>query len=112
MTDDPAQTGLAAPLRAALATPDRFAALTAIRELILERNQSQRVVVFAYACILEIHSAGLPMLLDRFDDHDLDQLEMIMEEIGALGVLADLCQLRGAIGQLVVRDGLSLEQAT
>src|SRR5687768_5440322 len=86
-----------ATIKQALELPDRFEALTAIREAIPERNEAQKQVVLAYACILEASSAGLSIVLERFDDDELDQMEAVLEALGAEATLADLRRLRAAV---------------
>jgi hypothetical protein len=70
--------------------------LAKVREVIAETNKEQRVVVWAFACVLETHSAGLLILLDRFTGAELGRMEKALDAIGAKRTLADLRKLRRA----------------
>jgi hypothetical protein len=98
-------------LQGALEGTERFEALTTIREAIAEKNREQTVVGTAYACILETHSAGLSILLDRCDDSELDQIEQALTTIGAKATLADLVRLRALVSQACL-SGASREEAS
>jgi hypothetical protein len=80
-------------VRRALATKEP---LVNVREAIAERNREQKVVVWAFACILETGAAGLPILLDRFTRAELGRIEAALEEIGARVAVKELRALRRA----------------
>jgi hypothetical protein len=84
-----AKRGLAA-LKKALGAPDAAEALANCRALIPDDGQGpQQVVVHAYACVLEVDSAGLSILFDRFDDDELARCQSALDAIGATGALTD-----------------------
>ena len=70
--------------------------LAKVREAIAETNEEQRVVMWAFACLLETNSAGLSILLDRFTGPELGRMEKALDTIGAKRTLADLRKLRQA----------------
>jgi hypothetical protein len=93
--------------------------LSDVRELLPDTGEgAQEVVVYGYACILETNSAGLSILLDRFDDVELGRFDRSLESIGAKQTLADLRRLavlfRGAIseGQDRLRAAETVGQST
>jgi hypothetical protein len=76
-----------AVIRKALASSDP---LGNVREAIAEENKTQKVVVWAFACILETNSAGLTILFERFTLPEIARIERTLAEIGASRTLADL----------------------
>ncbi|HEX7337246.1 MAG TPA: hypothetical protein VF252_08565 [Gemmatimonadales bacterium] len=88
-----------ARLKKALGSDDP---LPNIRALIPDDGaNAQAVVVHAFACILETGSAGLSVLVDRFEDDELAKIISSLEAIGARATLADLRQLRAALQRAV-----------
>ena len=84
-----------ARLKKALASADP---LPNIRALIPDDGPNeQSVVVHAFACILETGSGRLSIVLDRFDDDELDRISSSPEIIGATRTLAHLQRLRSAL---------------
>ena len=99
-----AKKGLAA-LEKALGAPDAAEALANCRELVPDEGKGpQQVVVYAYACVLEVTSAGLSILFDRFDDDELAKCESAIEAIGATGALADFRTLQ-TMFRTAIADG-------
>ena len=79
-----------AAIRQALQTDDPAEALAAVRALVPDDGEGpQQVVVYAYACILEVNSAGLSILFDRFEDDELARCRAALEAIGAERTQAD-----------------------
>ena len=79
-----------AAIRKALQSDDPVEALAAVRSLVPDDGEGpQQVVVYAYACILEVNSAGLSILFDRFEDDELARCQAAFEAIGAERTQAD-----------------------
>ena len=79
-----AQAKSVAALRKALQANEPVEALAQVRELVPDDGEGpQQVIVYAYACILEVNSAGLPILFDRFEDDELAKCQAAFEAIGA-----------------------------
>jgi hypothetical protein len=58
--------------------------LQQLRELLpAETGKAQQVLVWGYACMLEVNSAGLPMLFDRFSAAERRRIDRALEAIGA-----------------------------
>jgi hypothetical protein len=102
------QTTRLAAIRKALASDDP---LSGVREAIAEENKQQRVVVWAYACILETSSAGLTILFERFTPPEILKIERALAAIGAAQTAADLRTLRQAF-ENAVDAGSSREDAS
>jgi 2-keto-4-pentenoate hydratase/2-oxohepta-3-ene-1,7-dioic acid hydratase in catechol pathway len=66
---------------------------------------------WAYACILETHSAHLSILFERFDGAERAQIAQALEQIGASQTLADLRAL-GAVFDAGVAAGLDPADAS
>jgi hypothetical protein len=61
--------------------PDK---LQQLRELLPgETGRAQQVLVWGHACALEVNSAGLPILFDRFSAAELRRIDRALEAIGA-----------------------------
>jgi hypothetical protein len=103
-----ADRGRLSKLKKALSSGDP---LPQVRELIAERNKEQQVVVWAYACILEVNSAGLTIAFDRFTPPELAKIGAALREIGATQTLADLALLRRAFDD-ATEHGMSRMEAS
>ncbi len=98
-----------AELRAALVSDDF--PLAQFRELMPEGSPEQDVVVFVFAAILDTNSAGLYILLDRYDSDELNIICKGLQTVGATETLTDLQALRRAFGNAVA-SGLDQFQAS
>ena len=67
------------------------------------KTKAQRVVIYAYAAVLEAESAGLSILFDRFNARERRQIEGALEDLGAVGTLRDFVKLRRAFDGAVRR---------
>ena len=99
-------------LQRALASED----LGAVRELLPvlpgdAANKAQRVVIHAYAAILEVNSAGLSILFDRYNRRELRQVSSALAAIGADRTLGDFSQLERALARAVARGRSRLQAA-
>jgi hypothetical protein len=110
MAKKPRPTLRLTTIRRALASGDRFEAITAIREAIAEKNREQKIVVWVYACILETNSAGLTILFDRYTPPEITKMERALVESGAAGTAADLRTLRQEL-ETAVDGGMTREDA-
>ena len=90
------QARRAAKLKAALAMDDPFEALSSVREELPDDGEgAQQVVVYGMASILEINSAGMSILFERFDEHELAKIRDALEAIGASATVRDFRALEG-----------------
>ncbi len=87
-----------ARLRQALSADDPLAA---IEGLIDDTTAAGQVFRHAFACLLETHSAGLPILFDRFEEDDLRRVEAALAAIEATRTLADYRTLKAAFDAAV-----------
>jgi hypothetical protein len=68
--------------------------LSTVRELLVsERNKPQQVVVWVHACILETNSAGLSILVDRFNRKEIARIDRALDTIGATVTRKALAQI-------------------
>ena len=89
-----------AAIRKALRSNDPVEALANVRALVPDDGEGpQQVVVYAYASILEVNSAGLSILFDRFEDDELARCRTAFEVIGARRTLADFRALHALFAQ-------------
>ena len=87
----PARARSVAAIRKALQSNGPAEALASVRALVPDDGEGpQQVVVYAYACILEVNSAGLSILFDRFEDDELAKCQAAVEAIGAERTQLDL----------------------
>lgn len=94
------RTRSVAALRTALQSVDPAEALAQLRALVPDDGEgAQQVIVYAYACILEVNSAGLSILFDRFEDDELAKCRAALEAIGAERTQADLRTLHALFVQ-------------
>jgi hypothetical protein len=70
--------------------------LTALEPLVDDSTPAGKTFRWAFACILETNSAGLPILFDRFEDEELDRVQAALGAIEAKQTLADIRRLRQA----------------
>ena len=95
-----AQARSVAAIRKALRSNEPAEALAAVRALVPDDGEGpQQVVVYAYACILEVNSAGLSILFDRFEDEELAKCHAAFEAIGAERTQADFRRLHALFAQ-------------
>jgi hypothetical protein len=66
-------------------------------------NRPQRIVIDAFAANLEINSAGLSILFDRFDRRELKRIASALRAIGADRTHTDLIALHDAIARAAPR---------
>ena len=101
----PPRVRSAAAIRKALQSNDPAEALATVRALVPDDGEGpQQVVVYAYACILEVNSAGLSILFDRFEDDELARCQAALEAIGAERTQADFRTL-GALYAHALAEG-------
>ena len=62
-------------------------------------NETQQVVVYAYACILETNSAGLSILFDRFSRAERRSMASALAAIKATATLRALRSLERAFAR-------------
>lgn len=98
-----------AALKKALTSARALEALEKVRALIPDDSAgAQQVVVYGFACLLEVSSAGLSILFDRFEEDELERIGASLEAIGALQTLAAFGKLQRAFVSAVAggRDRL------
>jgi hypothetical protein len=85
-------------LERALASDDPLGEVGA---LIREDTSAGQTFKWAFACVLETHSAELPILFDRYVDDDLRHIEEALEAIQATATLEDYRILKRAFDAAV-----------
>ena len=66
-------------------------------------NEAQLTVIYAYAAVLEVSSACLSILFERFSGRELRDIEAALADIGARETLRDLRRLTRALAAALAR---------
>lgn len=74
-------------------------------------NKSQQAVVYAYACMLETHSAGLSIVFDRFPARERQKIARALKAIGAAQTLRALRRLELALAREFAHKRSRIEAA-
>ena len=84
-------------VRRALASNNPLAEVRALMPGEDACNEAQQVVVYAFACLLEVGSAGLSILFERFKPAELRKIASALSAIRADGTRNDFDQLDRAL---------------
>lgn len=66
-----------------------------------ENRKAQQTLVWGHACALEINSAGLPILFERFSRQEIARIDRALDTIGARTTRQALARLRARLDKAI-----------